>query len=210
MDNIVVIGGGGHAKVVISMILKSKNYNLIGYTDNIDKGSILDAPYLGTDEILEYLYNEKGVNFAACGIGKVIINDFRSDLIKRICGIGYFFPSIISPNAIINNEVHIGQGSVIMDGVIVNSSSMIGNYCILNTRASIDHDCIIEDGVHIAPGVVLCGGVKVEKESIIGAGSVVIQNRKICNNVLVGAGSVVSKDIAISGTYYGVSAKKVK
>ena len=97
-----------------------------------------------------------------------------------------------------------------MDGVIINSSSIIGDFSIINTKTSIDHDCKIGDYVHIAPGVTISGGVKIGNNTFIGAGATIIQYKKIGKNTIIGAGSVVVNDLIESGTYAGIPARKVK
>lgn len=170
-EKIVVIGGGGHAKVLISILKKIDKYNIVGYSDIIDKGLILNVPYVGTDDILKNLYKLKKVRLAAVGIGQIKNIELRKAVIEKISTIGFQFPSIISPNSIINEDVKIGRGTVIMDGVILQLGVEIGEYSIINTRTSIDHDCIIGDFVHVAPGCTICGEVKVGNETFLGTGT---------------------------------------
>jgi len=210
MVKIVVIGGGGHAKVVISILKKLNNYEIIGYTDIENKGEILGVEYLGSDKILEELFLNKNIKNVAIGIGQIKNVEFRKRTIKKLIKIGFEFPVIISPDSVINEDVKIGQGTVVMDGVIINSGSFIGDFSIINTKVSIDHDCKIGDFVHIAPGVTISGGVKIGSDTFIGAGATIIQYKKIGENIIIGAGSVVVNDLIESGTYIGSPARKVK
>lgn len=210
MDKIVVVGGGGHAKVIISILKKLDKHTIFGYTDKIDKGNILEIPYLGNDNILENLANKKNIKNVVIGVGQIASNTTRLSIYNKLSDLGFSFPTIISPNATINEEVSIGKGTVVMDGVVINSGSEIGNFSIINTNSSIDHDCRIGNFVHIAPGVTLSGGVSVGDYTFIGAGSVVIQNISIKGHCKIGAGAVVNKDIITKGTYIGKPAKKIK
>ena len=106
-------------------------------------------------------------------------------------------------------DIEIGIGSVVMAGVVINSSSRIGKGCIINTSSSLDHDNIIENYVHISPGVKMAGTVKVGKGSCIGIGSVISNNISICGGCKVGAGAVVVKNITEPGTYIGVPVRRV-
>ena len=191
MDKIVVIGGGGHAKVIISIIKKSKKYNIIGYTDIKDNGEILGVKYLGNDDILEEIYLKKAAKFAVIGIGQIKNVETRKQITEKIKKIGFIFPSIISIDSIINEDVKIGKGSVVMDGVVINSGTEVGKYSIVNTKASIDHDCKIGNFVHIAPGVTVSGEVKIGDNTFIGTGSSVVNNITIKSNTFIKAHSLV-------------------
>ena len=208
MDKIIVIGGGGHAKVVISILKKLSNYEIIGYTDIENKGEILGIKYLGNDEILEELFFNKNIKNAAIGIGQIQNVESRKDTIKKLIIIGFEFPVIISPDSVINEDSKICQGTVVMDGVIIQTSTNIGKFCIINTKSSLDHDCMIGDYIHIAPGVTISGGVEIGDNSLIGASATIIQYKKIGKNIIIGAGSVVVNDLIESGTYFGIPARK--
>ncbi|MFQ5771927.1 MAG: acetyltransferase [bacterium] len=208
MDKIVLVGGGGHAKVIISIIKKIKKYEIYGYVDKIHNGNILGVPYIGDDDVLKELIAQQKVTKAVLCVGQISDQFKRYRLYKQLVEMGFAFPTIVSPNASINEAVEIGEGTVVMDGVVINSGAKIGRFAILNTQASIDHDCEIGDFVHIAPGVVLSGGVKVGNYCLIGAGATVIQYKRIGNNCVIGAGAVVLKDCLEPGTYLGIPARK--
>ena len=210
MDKIVVIGGGGHAKVVISLLNKKLDYKICGYTDVVDKGSILDVPCLGDDSVLGDLLEHDEVSNVVIGIGDTGNASLRMSLIEKALRMGFSFPAIISPQAVVNEDVTFGEGTVVMDGVVVNSGTKIGRFAIINTRSSIDHDCVISDFVHIGPGVVLCGGVIVGENVLVGAGSIVCQNRFIKGDCIIGAGAVVTENCIDLGTYVGIPVRKVK
>tara|TARA_B110000196_G_scaffold227731_1_gene196451 strand:+ start:807 stop:1439 length:633 start_codon:yes stop_codon:yes gene_type:complete len=209
MEKIVIIGGGGHAKVVISLLQKVDNFEIIGFVDINEKKDILGIPYLGDDKILPDLYN-KGINNAVLAIGQIKSSSKRKNIYNELNKLGFNFPSIISPNSIINKDVIIGAGSVIMDGVIIESGSVIGLNCIINTSSSINHDCSIKDFCHIAPGVTISGNVNIGFDVFIGTGSNIINNIDIADNVLISAGSCVLKSIKNKGTYMGYPLRMVK
>lgn len=209
MKEIIVIGGGGHSKSVICLIKKLGDFRIIGYLDNVDKGSILGIGYLGNDNYLKKIINDYPDCSAVIGIGNLKISSQRRDLKEKLEQAGFKLPALISPTAIINEEVRIGNGSVIMDGVIINSGSSIGECAIINTASVIDHDCNLGDFVHLAPSATLSGGVEIGENSIIGAGATVIQYKKICVNCIIGAGAVVTDDCNLAGTYVGVPARKI-
>jgi len=210
MDKIVVIGGGGHAKVVISILKKIAKYKLSGYVDNQDRGKILNVDYLGNDDILGELFNKSRVKYAVLGLGSIESSIKRREIYQKMANFDFEFPPIVSPEAIINEGVILGKGTVVMDGAVAQSGTIIGKFAIINTNSSVDHDCEIGDFVHIAPGVTLSRGVRIGSNSFVGAGTTIIQNRKIAENCMIGAGSVVVRDCLESGKYFGVPAKKIE
>ncbi len=211
MRDIVIIGGGGHAKVILSIIRKLKVFNVVGYTDKQELEDLPGCPFIGQDSILEKIIADNPQTCAVIGLGMLDSKQAhkRSQLYNHLNFLGYELPGLISPDAILNEDVSIGSGSVVMDGVIVNTGTEIGCGVILNTRSSIDHDCQIGDFSHIAPGSTICGSVITGKNVLIGAGSVVIQCLNISENSIVGAGSLVINDIELAGIYAGSPARKI-
>jgi sugar O-acyltransferase (sialic acid O-acetyltransferase NeuD family) len=204
---IVVLGGGGHAKVVIA-VLKHSGHDVLGYTDQRDQGAILSVPYLGDDVALPGILQAQGHCGAVVGVGKIDVSPRRLVLQAAVTTLGFEFPVIVSRHAVVNEEVWLGQGTVVVDGVVVNSGSKIGRACILNTNSTVEHDCRIGDNVHVAPGATLSGGVTVGDNCLIGAGSTIIQGVSVCADCLVGAGSAVVSDLTDPGTYVGIPARR--
>lgn len=193
---LILIGGGGHCKVVISQLKKLPDFEIAGIMDNYKPiGSfVMGVKVVGTDIDLENLL-KKGNNYALISVGSIKDNIKRYELFNKAKEIGYKFPTIISPDSIVDKSVEINEGTIIMPGCIINVDSSIGKNCIINSGAIVEHDCKIGNHCHIAPGVHLSGGIKVEELSLIGVGSTVVQGIKIGKNVTIGAGSVVLKNI---------------
>lgn len=178
-------GASGHAKVIIE-ILELLNIPVEGlYDDNPDLKQLLDYPVFGSLEV------------SKAPSGRFIIsvgnNRIRNDLTERypVC---YASP-VIHPTATSSKRVQIGEGSVVMGHAIINVDTFIGRHVIINTSASIDHDCVVESFVHIAPNATLCGGVTVGEGSLVGAGSVIAPNIKVGKWVTIGAGASVFRDV---------------
>ncbi len=212
MSRIVVIGGGGHAKVIISVSKKSAGFDVLGYTDLHDGGPVLGVPYLGTDDRLPELRAGSPSLMVILGMGAVSRDGLekRKAIQEKITAAGFEFATVISPDAIVNEDVQIGPGTFIADGVVINTGTRIGAGVIINTRSTIDHDCVIGDQVHIAPGVAMSGGVEIGQLSMLGTGSSVIQSVRIGERCMLGAGSVATKNIREGCLYFGVPAKKIK
>ncbi|KJU81366.1 Sialic acid O-acyltransferase, NeuD [Candidatus Magnetobacterium bavaricum] len=208
MQKIVIIGGGGHAKVLIDIIFTSKNYEILGIIDSQvnESSEVCGIPVIGNDGMLQGLY-AKGVKNVGIGVGSVRDNNKRKNLYIKVKQTGFFTPTLIHPRSIVSTRTQISDGVQIMAGVIIGSDSFIGNNTIINTGAIIEHDCIINSHVHICSGAVISGGCKIEEGAFIGAGSIMIQGLKIGVNAVVAAGAVVIKDVPANSQVAGVPAK---
>ncbi len=210
-NSIILVGGGGHCKVIIDILKENNDYDEILISDlkeNIGK-EILGIKIEYTDDQLEDLY-KKGYKNAFVSIGKVEINEQRGKLFNKIKNIGFNTPVIVSKSPNVSQYSKIGGGTLIGKNVVINPGTQIGENCIINTGSIIEHDCIIEDNVHIGPGAILSGGTYVGKNSFIGTGAIIIQNINISQETLIGAGAVVVKDINEPGVYVGNPARRIK
>jgi UDP-perosamine 4-acetyltransferase len=206
---VIVIGAGGHAKVVIDT-LKQGGINIEGAVDaDSDRHgqTILGVPILGDDEIV-FKY-EKDSIVLINGVGSTNIADHRKNIYQRFLTAGYSFQRLIHPSAILGHEIDFSEGVHVMAGVVIQPGCTIGSNTIINTRASIDHDCSIGAHCHIAPGVVLGGGIKIGDGCHIGAGATIIQSIVIGSSVLVGAGATVLSNIADKNRVVGTPARNL-
>lgn len=209
-NKIVIIGGGGFAKAIISVINSTNEYEIIGYTDTVNKGTVFGIKYLGNDQSLKDVYNHFENCSAVIAIESNSVSSKRQKLYSMLKNLGFNLPVIISKSAIINEQVRIGEGTVVLEGAIINVSSIIGKGVIINTGAVIEHDCIVGDFVHFASGSIIGGGVEVGDNSIIGMNAKVIQYKKVGNNCLIHIGSIVIKDTLQEGSYFGIPARRVE
>ena len=208
-DTIILVGGGGHAKVVISILHKLGRFRVLGYTDVKNNGALLGVPYLGSDaELTKYADEHKKLN-AVLAVGQVGLGKARCSLWEKLQILAVVFPPIISPNAIVNEDVSIGEGTVAMDGAVINSCARIGRGAIVNTNSVIEHDVVLDDWVHVAPGATVCGGVTVGRYSMIGAGATIIEGKQISTDCIVGAGAIVIHDLTEPGVYVGCPARRI-
>ena len=203
---VVIIGAGGHAKVIADIIEKLGD-EIIGFLDDkIEKNTIIIKDY----KVIGDLNNRFTLAIANSDyefITAIGDNKKREEISKSP---NLKFYTAIHPSAQIGLDVKIEEGTAIMANVCINSSARIGKHCIINTGAIIEHDNIIENYVHISPNATLGGTVKVGKLTHIGIGATVKNNVTICKNCIVGAGAVVVKNIEKEGTYIGVPARKRK
>lgn len=196
MNNIYLYGAGGHAKVILD-ILKS---NGITVPKIIDDNTAIES-FMGIPVSHTGIHSPLIISIGDNHIRKTIAEKFNNDI---------FSSFVYAKSAIISDCASIEKGTVVMQGVIIQSSVKIGKHCIINTGASIDHDCLIQDYVHIAPRCTICGNVQIGEGSLIGAGTVIIPNIQIGKWSIIGAGSVVTKNIPDNVIAYGSPCKIVK
>ena len=195
--DIIVIGGGGHCKVVIDAILNIGIYNIRGIVDNKlePESKVLGISVIGNDDCLPALFKQGIIN-AFMGVGSVGDCNLRRRLYEKVKTLGFSFPVIVHPQAVVARDVMIGEGTFVAAGAVINPGTIIGKNVIINTRSSIDHDCMISDFVHVAPGVTLSGGIEIGEATHIGTGAKVRQYVKIAKNCLVKMGTIVTRDIS--------------
>ena len=201
MEDIVLVGFGGHAKSVADCIEREGKYHIAGYTDV--KASSDRYRYLGTDDALEAIF-AGGITNAVVGIGYMGKGTIRQQLYRKLKDIGFNLPIIIDPSAVVSSSAVIDEGSFIGKGTIVNAEASIGKMVIINTKALVEHECIVDDFAHVAVGAVLCGQVKVGKAVFIGANATVIQGISVSQNAIIGANCTVLRDLEDNMKYYGV------
>lgn len=201
---LLIIGAGGHGRVVADIALKTGKWRQVGF---LDDDATLKSP-IGIKVIgrLNEVTKYGGDHDILVAIGN---NQIRERVQSQLESAGFTLPTLIHPRAIIGERVEAGPGTVIMAGTVINCGSVIGKGCIVNTGATIDHDNRIADYVHISPGVHLAGTVAIGRRTWLGIGTAVSNNVKIIEDCVVGAGAVVVRDIIETGTYIGVPARKI-
>lgn len=208
----VILGAGGHAKVVIDCLKQSRAATLLMVLDK-DKSrqgeKLLGVPIKGGDELLPALARKNSPRFVIA-LGGIGDNRPRQRLFEAALKLGLKPLTVSHPMAIISLEASIGAGSVIMPGAIVNAGAVLGDNVIVNSGAIVEHDCLIGDHAHIATGAKLCSTVRVGKLAHIGAGAVIRQCLAIGEGAIIGAGAVVLKDVPAWTMAAGVPARQLK
>ncbi len=204
---VVIIGAGGHAKVIADIIEKSGDIIYGFLDDNLPTNTIVANnkkwKVIGKSDMRFSLASmHKNLSFIIA-----IGNNYVRKMISQKDSKDIKYYTAIHPSANIGANTSIGEGSVVMANVCINSSAKVGKHCILNTASVIEHDNVIGDFVHISPNATLCGTVTVGDLTHIGAGATIKNNITISDNSIIGAGAVVVKNIQEDGTYIGVPAK---
>lgn len=208
MKKNIVIGSGGHSKVIIDILKRNnqKIYGIISDDPLIKKNLTNKLNFLGK---LKFLFNLKDKNSynIYIGIGK---SDIRKKIYFELKKFNFNFPPLICPTAILSNDCKIGKGSFINSGCILNTHCSVGIFSIINTGSTIDHETKIGNFSTICPGVNIAGQVKIGNNSFVGTGSVINNNLKLTSNLIVGSGSVVINSLLKSGTAVGIPCNYIK
>lgn len=193
MKNLILIGGGGHCKSCIDVIEGINDYKIIGILDTQDKVGqrVLGYEIIGTDDDIEK-FAKDGCQFLIT-VGQIETAELRKELFERVKNVNGKLATIIASDSYVSKHARIGEGTIVMHGVIINAGANIGNNCIVNTKSLVEHDCIVEDNCHIAVAAVLAGGVKLGCCSFVGANATIVQYLDLPEDSFIKAGSIVKR-----------------
>lgn len=206
--NIIIIGAGGHSKIIIDILEEYKDNRILGLLDdnrNIHGDIVLGKKILGEVESIKN-YDPSNLKFVI-SIGN---NQIRRRLFNQITGWGYMPTNAISRHAVISKYVELGKGLIINAGVKIHPDVRVEDNVIIGMNATISHDSVIERDVHISPGVHLTGSTYIERGVDVGTGAVVIPGIRIERNSIIGAGAVVTKNVEKNSVAVGIPAKIVR
>lgn len=204
MAALLIVGAGGHGKVVADAALSTGRWDEVEFLDDAWPAKKENGPWGIRGKVESFQEWRTRCREAVVAVGN---NRLRLQFQHRLADAGFEIASVVHPSAQISRFAQIGAGSVVFANAVVNVGTVIGEAAIINTAATIDHDCRLGMGVHVSPGAHLAGGVSVGAFSWIGIGGVVRQLISIGSDVTVGAGAVVVADIQDGVTVMGVPAR---
>jgi len=206
-EEVIIVGAGGHAKIVIDILQDLNQYKILGVTSKEkNKKEFYGLPVLGDVDVLETFY-EKGVKNISIGVGGFKDNEIRTFIFEKLYKKGFKIINVIHPNAVVAKSVLLGKGVTIFAGVILNSDVRIGNNVIIATAATVDHETTVGDHSLISAGVTIGANTIIGKGTLCALGSKIISGVTIGEKVLVAAGAVVVNNISDNSKVFGVPAK---
>ena len=211
MKSLVIIGAGGHGKVVADAARCTGNWPQVEFFDE-RWPALYELEGTAVVGDLAQLRSRTAPGWPADTELVVALGDNtrRLALSREFVAAGARLATVVHPSAVVSTSAEVGAGSVVFAHAVINPGCVIGQACIVNTGTLVDHDARIAEGVHICPGVALAGNVSVGAEAWVGIGSCVIQGVKIGERAIVGAGSVVIRDVAAATTVAGSPARKIR
>jgi UDP-N-acetylbacillosamine N-acetyltransferase len=196
--------------VVADIVRLRGDYEIVGFIDDVNPeraGSKFGgADVLGGRERLEHL-RQDGVGYLLLGFGNC---EARLELARLVREKGFRLATAVHPSAVVAADAVIGAGTVVAAGAVINPGATIGENVIVNTCASVDHDCRVEDGAHVCPGVRLAGNVFVGRAAWVGIGATVVDRTRIGSGAIIGAGAVVVDDMPDGVVARGVPARVIR
>jgi sugar O-acyltransferase (sialic acid O-acetyltransferase NeuD family) len=204
MSSLLVLGAGGHGKVVADAAMSMRHWDAIAFLDDYQPRGAgpLRLEVVGRLEELEQI--SRRFNTVALALGS---NSARLQLYRRCSNAELSLATIVHPAATVSTHASLGAGCVVIAQAVVNPGATLGAACIVNSGATVDHDCVLGDAVHVSPGANLAGNVRVGARTWIGIGACVRQGLTIGEDAIVGAGGVVVDDVISGTTVFGVPAK---
>lgn len=195
IENIILIGGGGHCKSCIDVIEMENRFNIVGIVSKPERlhQKVSSYEIIACDKDIPNLVNDYKLFLIT--IGQIKNVDTRIEKFNLLVNLGGQFPVIISPLAHVSKHASIGDGTIIMHNVVVNAGATIGENCIINTGAIIEHDVVVGDHCHISTGAIINGGTIVREKTFFGSNSVTKEYIEIGESSVIGAGLRVIKSV---------------
>lgn len=204
MTRLVIIGAGGHARVLIEVFRAMGGFEIVGVVARDAPDGLPGVPWLGDETRLEGL-RRGGVEAAFVAVGD---NAARARLGTMLAG--FALPAAVHPTAFVSPTAMVGDGAVVMARAVLGTQARLGRLAILNTGAIAEHDVVLGEASHAAPGAVLCGAAMLGARALLGAGAAVRPGVRIGTDAVVAVGAAVVKDVPDGARVGGVPAMRLE
>lgn len=205
-EPLLIVGAGGHAKVVIDAVRCLHGVDFPLQLADDDK-ALENSRFMGLSIVTPVANALEAGRFYHVAIGS---NSLRSRVAGRCIQAGMNYQTVMHPHAVVSASTELGTGCFIAAGAILAPESSLGTGCIVNHGAVVDHDCRLGAFCHVAPSATLGGGATLGEGVLIGSGAIVLPGVSVGAWCVVGAGAVVLRDLPEGGTYAGVPAQRLK
>ncbi len=211
MQNVLIVGSSGHAKVIIDIVEKREQFKIAGLIDSFRQvgETTLGYTILGAEADLPALVVEHDVTGILIAIGDNFVRSAVAGRVAEMCPDLPFFTAI-HPSAVIGSRVTIGPGTVVMAGAVVNPHCVIERCSIINSRASLDHDSVMGEFSSLAPGVTTGGNCTIGAFAAVGIGATLKHGTAIGEHTVIGAGATVLDSVAPMSVAYGSPARVIR
>ena len=200
---VLVIGAGGHARVLIEL-LQANGRSVAGLLDDAPgRAPVLGCPVLGGTDLLAALRAE-GLAELAVAVGD---NAARARLGLMAEAAGFVLPPLLHPSALVSPSAILEEGVQIMARAVLGPESRVARLALVNTGAIVEHDCVVEEAAHIGPGAVLCGAARVAARALVAAGAVLQPGVAVGAGAVVAAGAAVVDSVPDGARHGGVPAR---
>lgn len=195
MKELVLIGGGGHAKSCVDVLLSTNEFKIVGVLDNRENSPVenLGIERLGSDKDL-HLFKDRFDSVLIC-VGQIKDAIPRIQLYNWIRTLGFELATVKSPFAHCSPFARISDGTIVMHKAVINADAQIGSNCIINSLALVEHDCEIGAHCHISTGARINGGVRVGARTFIGSGAIIRESVRISEGSIIPAGARIMSDV---------------
>jgi len=204
-----LLAAGGHGSVVLDALLGA-GVAVAGILDPgiAPGGAVFGVPVVGDDRWLDG--RAPGDTLLANGAGSTPYTELRRTLFERYSARGFEFVAVRHRSAVVGREATLAEGSQVMAGSVIQCRARIGRNTVINTSASVDHDCVVGDHVFVGPGATLCGEVRVGAGTFVGSGAVILPGVEVGSGAIIGGGALVAADVPDGAMVTGVPARAAK